>query len=159
MTSSLLALASCLPSQLGGQSRQSYAAPLVSYEPEAVASQVVEVREAAPAVGIRSQMFEPEVSGAFRYAFETENDIKQSAEGSLRTVGDVEVVVMKGEYSYLGADGNEWKVEWYADETGFHPSAPFLPKSVEPLHPEIVAAVRDQLAFAAQEDARAARSY
>ena len=34
------------------------------------------------------------------------------------------------------------KVEWYADETGFHPSAPFLPKSVEPNHPEVAAAVR-----------------
>ena len=66
---------------------------------------------------------------------------------------------MKGEYSYIGVDGNEWKVprthivfitlhryekvEWYADETGFHPSAPFLPKSVEPNHPEVAAAVRN----------------
>ena len=27
------------------------------------------------------------------------------------------------------------KVEWYADETGYHPSAPFLPKNVVPNHP------------------------
>ena len=27
------------------------------------------------------------------------------------------------------------QVEWYADETGYHPSAPFLPKSVVPNHP------------------------
>ena len=33
------------------------------------------------------------------------------------------------------------QVEWFADETGFHPSAPFLPKSVEPNHPEVAAAV------------------
>ena len=26
------------------------------------------------------------------------------------TVGEAEVVVMKGEYSYIGVDGNEWKV-------------------------------------------------
>jgi len=45
------------------------------------------------------------------------------------------------------------KVEWYADETGFHPSAPFLPKSVEPNHPEVAAAVKAQLEFAASEDA------
>ena len=32
-------------------------------------------------------------------------------------------------------------MEWFADETGFHPSAPFLPKSVEPNHPEVAAAV------------------
>ena len=28
----------------------------------------------------------------------------------MRTVGEAEVVVMKGEYSYIGVDGNEWKV-------------------------------------------------
>merc|ERR1719237_386678 len=111
--------------------------------------------EEEPVVAIRSQMFEPEASGAFRYAFEGDNDIKQSAEGSLRTVDDVEVVVMRGEYSYIGSEGKEWKVEWYADETGFHPSAPFLPKSVEPNHPEVAAAVREQLAAAALEEARA----
>ena len=27
------------------------------------------------------------------------------------------------------------QVEWYADETGYHPSAPFLPKNVVPNHP------------------------
>ena len=99
----------------------------------------------------------------FRFAYEGENEVKQKAEGSLKTVGEAEVVVMKGEYSYIGEDGNEWKVwvcftqndtctkasatstccqvEWFADETGFHPSAPFLPKSVEPNHPEVAAAV------------------
>ena len=39
--------------------------------------------------------------------------MKQKAEGSLRTVGEAEVVVMKGEYSYIGVDGNEWKVSNY----------------------------------------------
>ena len=115
-------------------------------------------------IAIRSQSFEPEASGAFRFAYEGENEVKQKAEGSLKTVGEAEVVVMKGEYSYIGEDGNEWKVwvhalqknemwtkasalstccqvEWFADETGFHPSAPFLPKSVEPNHPEVAAAV------------------
>ena len=82
---------------------------------------------------------------------DTENDITASAEGSVKTVDDTEVVVMKGEYSYVGSDGNTWKVEWFADENGFHPTAPFLPKSVQPNHPEVAAAVKAQLAFAAQE--------
>merc|ERR1712054_655840 len=68
------------------------------------------------------------------------------------------VVVMSGSYSYVGVDGNTWTVDWYADETGFHPSAPHLPKPVEPLHPEIAAAVEAQLRFAAEEDAAAAAS-
>ena len=76
----------------------------------------------------------------------------------MRTVDGTDVVVMRGSYSYIGTDGNEWKVEWYADETGYHPSAPFLPQPVAPLHPEIAAAVEAQLRFAAEEDARAAAS-
>ena len=35
---------------------------------------------------------------------------------------------MSGSYSYLGADGEAYVVDWYADETGFHPTAPHLPR-------------------------------
>jgi len=165
-----LGTASCFPDKLARarQGRTSYLAPsgqeedtLDTYQAlpsentldtyQALSSESSVAR--AEPIAIRSQSFEPEASGAFRYAFEGENELKQKAEGSLRTVGEAEVVVMKGEYSYIGLDGNEWKVEWYADETGFHPSAPFLPKSVEPNHPEVAAAVKAQLEFAASEDA------
>merc|ERR1711923_43746 len=111
----------------------------------------------AEPIGIRSQSFDgpnPE----FRYSFETENDISQSAEGTMKNVDGTDVVVMSGSYSYVGVDGQTWTVDWYADETGFHPSAPFLPKSVEPIHPEIKAAVEAQLRFAAEEAAAAAAS-
>ncbi len=36
---------------------------------------------------------------------------------------------MSGSYSYIGADGLPYVVDWYADETGFHPTAPHLPKA------------------------------
>lgn len=63
---------------------------------------------------------------------------------------------MKGSYSYVGTDGLPYVVDWYADETGFHPSAPHLPQSVLPDHPEVAEAVAAQLRFAAEEDALAA---
>merc|ERR1712012_10457 len=122
-----------------------------------VASEVVETREAAPVIGIRSQNFDGPLP-EFRYAFETENDIKQEASGELRNVDGADVVVMKGSYSYVGADGLTYQVDWYADETGYHPSAPHLPQPVQPIHPEIVAAVEAQLRFAAEEEAAAAAS-
>merc|ERR1712036_30127 len=155
----LISMTWSLPSQLGRQNGyvapvNTYiaAAPVTTYQPAARASVAAPVAVAkTPVVGIRSQSFQPSGNGAFRYAFDTENDITASAEGSVKTVDDIEVVVMKGEYSYVGSDGNTWKVEWFADETGFHPTAPFLPKSVQPNHPEVAAAVKAQLAFAAQE--------
>merc|ERR1712045_956979 len=103
-------------------------------------------RVAAEPIGVRS--FDLDNSSPnFRYNFETENDIKQEAEGELREVDGTEVVVMRGSYSYIGADGQEYVVDWYADETGYHPSAAHLPVSVEPNHPEV----------AAEEEAAAAR--
>ena len=171
----LLSVAAGLPSKLGGhshgahhpqhrQARQGgggYIAPsdeLAGYSGDTAAApaEVVETRVAVEPIGVRS--FDLDNSSPnFRYNFETENDIKQEAEGELREVDGTEVVVMRGSYSYIGADGQEYVVDWYADETGYHPSAAHLPQSVEPDHPEVAAAVRAQLAFAAEEEAAAAR--
>ena len=110
-------------------------------------------------IGIVSfRMNSPAERKEFDYSFEAENGHKQEAVGTMKRVDDTDVAVMKGSYEYVGADGNIYVVEWYADETGFHPSAPHLPKSVEPNHPEVAAAVRAQIEFAAQEDAAAAAS-
>ena len=87
----------------------------------------------------------------YRYRYETENEIQQSAEGELRQVDDSEVMVMRGSYSFPGTDGLIYQVDWYADETGFHPSAPHLPQPVLPNHPEVAAAVEAQLRFAAEQ--------
>jgi len=85
---------------------------------------------------------------SFNYMYKTANDINVMAEGELRTVCDEDVSVMRGSYEYIGPDGNTYKVEWYADETGFHPTLDHLPKPVEPDHPEVAAAVAAQIAFA-----------
>lgn len=60
---------------------------------------------------------------------------------------------MEGSYSYTGPDGLLYEVEWYADETGFHPSAPFLPQPVEIPFPEQRAAVEEQIRFAREQEA------
>merc|ERR1712029_580168 len=160
----LLSLAAGAPSKLGGHGhhdhaarggRQAGSAYLSPVDEVQAAGSLVETRVAAP-IGIRSYNFEPSSAG-FRYSYETENEIKQEAEGSMKNVDGADVMVMKGSYSYVGADGQEYVVDWYADETGYHPSAAHLPVSVEPNHPEVAAAVRAQLEFAAEEEAAAAR--
>jgi len=127
---------------------------------ESVQEYVPRTKEVRPEpIGIvRFNMNSPAESKEFDYSFEAENGHKQEASGTMRRVDDTDVAVMKGSYEYIGADGLTYVVDWYADETGFHPTAPHLPQPVAPDHPEVAAAVRAQIEFAAQEDAAAAAS-
>jgi len=107
---------------------------------------------------VRSIINPPAETANFDYSFETANGIKQEAVGTVRNVDDQDVSVMTGSYEFTGADGVVYAVEWYADESGFHATAPHLPRNVEPNHPEVAAAVRAQIKFAAEEDAARAAS-
>ena len=69
----------------------------------------------------------------------------------MKTVGEDEVMVMRGSYQYIGADGLTYQVNWVADENGFQAEAPHLPQPVEIPYPEQAAAVEAQLRFAASE--------
>ena len=69
----------------------------------------------------------------------------------MKTVGEDEVMTMRGSYQYIGADGLTYTVNWEADELGFRAEAPHLPKPVEIPFPEQAAAVEAQLRFAASE--------
>merc|ERR1711892_170450 len=112
---------------------------------------------ADPIAIVRSDFTGPN-DGNYHYSYEAANGIKQEVTGEMKLVDNSQVYVMRGSYSYPGADGLNYVVDWYADETGYHPSAPHLPKSVEPITDEVREAVRAQLEFAAQEDAAAAAS-
>merc|ERR1711874_829068 len=81
-----------------------------------------------PIAIVRSHLNPPAESANFDYAFETANGIKQEATGTVRNVDDVDVTVMTGSYEFIGADGVVYAVEWYADESGFHATAPHLPR-------------------------------
>merc|ERR1711881_704016 len=114
--------------------------------------------EPKPIAIVRSHANVPAETANFDYSFETANGIKQEATGTVKNVDDVDVSVMTGSYEFVGADGVVYAVEWYADHTGFHATAPHLPQNVEPNHPEVAAAVRAQIKFAAEEDAARAAS-
>ena len=64
----------------------------------------------------------PTAHTVFDYYFLTENGIKQDVTGRIRQVGREDVAVMEGKYEYRGPDNTLYKVFWYADETGYHPS-------------------------------------
>lgn len=130
----------------------------------AIQNVVVEAKAAPvrndPIAILRNINHPPAETAAFDSDFETANGIQQKSVGTVKIVDDTEVTVMEGSYSYIGADDVTYTVTWYADETGFHPSDPtgHFPKAVEPNHPEVAAAVKAQIAFAAEEDAAAAAS-
>ncbi|XP_070498381.1 larval cuticle protein 65Ag1-like [Chironomus tepperi] len=73
-----------------------------------------------------------DAAGNFESNFETSNNIKADAKGTLKkltsengteTYGEVQ----QGSYSYVGDDGKTYQVNWVADENGFQPQADFLP--------------------------------
>ena len=58
----------------------------------------------------------------YHYHIKSSNGIEQQETG----VGSHDA---KGEYSYTGPDGVEYKVTYVADENGFHPEGAHLPKA------------------------------
>ncbi len=66
----------------------------------------------------------------------------------MKQIGDDQVVVMRGSYEYIGADGLTYVVNWEADENGFRADAPHLPQPVAIPFPEVAQAVEAQLRFA-----------
>lgn len=137
-----------------------YGAPSVEEPIAVVKSDVLAATRVDPIAIVRSVLNAPDTVLAAKdgwdYSYEAANGIKQEATGTLRQIDDTRVSVMRGSYEFVGADGIVYAVEWFADETGFHATAPHLPQNVEPNHPEVAAAVRAQIAFAEQEDLAAA---
>ncbi|XP_068206665.1 cuticle protein AMP1A-like [Palaemon carinicauda] len=95
-----------------------------------------------------------EEDGRFNVEFEAENGIKFAQAGS--PDGDEGSVVKAGMYSYTAPDGTLVEVKYVADENGFQPQSDLLPVAPAFPHP-IPQFVLDQIAFAAEEDARRAR--
>lgn len=55
----------------------------------------------------------------FKFALQTQNGIEIEQVGKLKP--DNKTLVVKGSYSYTGADGRRYRVRYTADELGFHP--------------------------------------
>ncbi|KAK7070712.1 hypothetical protein SK128_025105 [Halocaridina rubra] len=95
-----------------------------------------------------------EDDGKYNFEFEAENGIQFAQVGS--PDGPKDAVVKAGQYSYTAPDGTDVVVKYIADENGFQPQSDLLPVAPEFPHP-IPQFVLDQIAFAAEEDARRAR--
>ncbi|XP_042888239.1 cuticle protein AMP1A-like [Penaeus japonicus] len=94
-----------------------------------------------------------EDDGRYNFDVETANGITVSESGSPGLKGAVNSA---GYFSYTAPDGTPVYVKFVANENGFQPQSDLLPVAPEFPHP-IPQFVLDQIAFAAEEDARNAR--
>ncbi|XP_063587502.1 cuticle protein CP14.6-like [Penaeus indicus] len=95
-----------------------------------------------------------EDDGRYNFDMETANGIVMSESGS--PTGDEGAINSAGSFSYTAPDGTKVHLQYVADEGGFQPQGAHLPVAPEFPHP-IPQFVLDQIAFAAEEDARNAR--
>eukprot|EP00095_Tigriopus_kingsejongensis_P011769 snap_masked-scaffold119_size336447-processed-gene-0.2 protein:Tk11769 transcript:snap_masked-scaffold119_size336447-processed-gene-0.2-mRNA-1 annotation:"---NA---" len=114
---------------------------------------------AQPIAIVRSVYNAPSAeSQNYDFSFETENGIQQEASGEMKTVDNVEVMVMRGSYTYIDADGQDVTVSWVADENGYRAESAILPIAPEIPFPEQAEAVAAQIRFAQQEEQQVAAS-
>lgn len=112
--------------------------------------------EVKPVAILRSVFNTPGSEGferTYDFSFEADNGISQESSGELKTINDSEVYVMRGSYSYTGADGAEYVVNWIADENGYRANAEHLPIAVEIPFEEQRDAVAAQIRFAQERGA------
>ncbi|XP_042888228.1 cuticle protein CP14.6-like [Penaeus japonicus] len=92
-----------------------------------------------------------EDDGRYNFDMETANGIVVSESGS--PDGPEGAITSAGSFSYTAPDGTPVSLQFVADENGFQPQGAHLPVAPEFPHP-IPQFVLDQIAFAAEEDAR-----
>nr|XP_027239230.1 cuticle protein AMP1A-like [Penaeus vannamei] len=104
-------------------------------------------------IAILRNDFVIEDDGRYNFDAETANGIVVSEHG---TPGLEGAINSAGSFSYTAPDGTDVHLQYVADENGFQPQGAHLPVAPEFPHP-IPQFVLDQIAFAAEEDARNAK--
>ncbi|EAA11707.1 endocuticle structural glycoprotein ABD-5-like [Anopheles arabiensis] len=65
----------------------------------------------------------------YNFQFDTSNGIQRQEQAQLKQFDDENAaLVVRGSYSFTGDDGQVYTVNYVADENGFQPEAPHLPK-------------------------------
>lgn len=66
--------------------------------------------------------------GSYSYSYETGNGISAQEEGHLVNAGSQsEAESVRGSFSYTGPDGQQYSIQYTADENGFRPVGAHLP--------------------------------
>ncbi|XP_058835374.1 endocuticle structural glycoprotein ABD-5-like [Topomyia yanbarensis] len=66
----------------------------------------------------------------YNFKYDTSNGIQRTEQAQLKSFGeDISALVVRGSYSYIGSDGQTYTVNYIADENGFQPEAPHIPRA------------------------------
>eukprot|EP00095_Tigriopus_kingsejongensis_P001246 maker-scaffold850_size89018-snap-gene-0.27 protein:Tk01246 transcript:maker-scaffold850_size89018-snap-gene-0.27-mRNA-1 annotation:"larval cuticle protein 8" len=146
----LVVLALAVASVSGGRIARDSGYQLASGRAAQPAQPIAIVRSVYNAPSAESQNYD--------FSFETENGIQQEASGEMKLIDNAEVMVMRGSYTYIDAEGQDVTVSWVADENGYRAESAILPIAPEIPFPEQAEAVAAQIRFAQQEEQQAAAS-
>ncbi|CAH2107400.1 unnamed protein product [Euphydryas editha] len=65
----------------------------------------------------------------YDFEFQTSDGVSRKEEAELITVGDHQGIGVKGSYSYIGPNGQQYIVTYTADDKGFQPQISISPAS------------------------------
>lgn len=69
----------------------------------------------------------------YKFEYETSDGVSRSESGVLKNVGtENEALNVRGTVTWTAADGQEYTLNYFADEDGFHPEGKHLPTVAEP---------------------------
>ncbi|XP_037961607.2 endocuticle structural glycoprotein SgAbd-5 [Plutella xylostella] len=64
----------------------------------------------------------------YHFEFKTSDGTSRKEEAELITVGEYQGIGVKGSYSFVAPDGQEYLVEFTADEKGYRPTLQLVPQ-------------------------------
>ncbi|KAJ8732694.1 hypothetical protein PYW07_015293 [Mythimna separata] len=86
----------------------------------------VVIAEEKPVAEILSENTNVNPDG-YNFDFKTSDGVSRQEEGSLITVDEKQGIAIKGSYSYLTPEGEEYQVTFTADDKGYKPTIRVLP--------------------------------
>ena len=65
------------------------------------------------------------------FSYKLSDGQEREEEGSLKSLGDAQFIVVKGQFTFVADDGVTYTIKYVADENGFRPDGDHIPKKAD----------------------------